>query len=338
MSVDSIGLSVYNCTSELHGWSGTSVCSSLLATAVFALITWAVGIASGVRLICISKKKLNFFTFLHVAIFVYNTIMVMYLFYFDTFYWYYLDEFIKTTTFYVLTGYFALSVIRFKITPLYITRKLVIIVMVVLYLPMLVSFIATMILYSSTPCREPSRVAFHVFQVLVAILFFIIAVVIAYRAERSVVMSKGYLLKHTKPLMIIILFYMLNAIVLFCFFFFLFGLAADMPGDKCTAVMTKYYDASLTQFAIIGAFLYNILPMWSLYWYIFSTTRKHKLDNIERYAETQNRIVTDDEPFGDDLMDFGGMNEAPPTSYAIGKYNSYFIAQSEDEMPILGVT
>lgn len=47
----------------------------------------------------------------------------MYLFYFDTFYWYYLDEFIKTTTFYVLTGYFALSVIRFKITPLYITRK-----------------------------------------------------------------------------------------------------------------------------------------------------------------------------------------------------------------------
>lgn len=30
MSVDSIGLSVYNCTSELHGWSGTSVCSRYL--------------------------------------------------------------------------------------------------------------------------------------------------------------------------------------------------------------------------------------------------------------------------------------------------------------------
>jgi hypothetical protein len=40
---------------------------SLLATGVFALITWLVGIVSGLRLIYISKKKLNFFAFLHVA-------------------------------------------------------------------------------------------------------------------------------------------------------------------------------------------------------------------------------------------------------------------------------
>jgi hypothetical protein len=45
------------------------------------------------------------------------------------------------------------------------------------------------------------------------------------------------LLKHTKPLVIIILFYAMNVVVLFCFFFFLFVLAADMAGVKCTVVM-----------------------------------------------------------------------------------------------------
>jgi hypothetical protein len=54
----------------------------------------------------------------------------------------------------------------------------------------------------------------------------------------------------------------------------------------------------LTQFTMIAAFMYNILPMWSLYWYIFATTRKHKLDNVNRYGEVQNRIVTEDEVFG----------------------------------------
>jgi hypothetical protein len=60
----------------------------------------------------------------------------------------------------------------------------------------------------------------------------------------------------------------------------------------------RFYDSTLTQFSIVGAFLYNILPTWSLYWYVFSTTTKHRPDNAERYGDVQHRIVTDDEPFG----------------------------------------
>lgn len=337
---DSIGLSVYNCSLQPNGWRESSVCPTLLATGIVALITWAVGIASGLRIVFISKRKLNFFTFLHIGLFLYNTVQVMYVFYFDSFYWYYLDEFIKTTIFYILTGYFALSIIRFKITPLWVTKKLVASVMAALYVPLVMAFIATMALYSSTPCREPSRVALHVFEIFVALLFFAIAVIIAFKAEQSVVMSKGYLLRHTKPLVIIILAYTMNVVVLFCFFFFLYVLAADMPGVKCTAVMAIYYDSTLTQFSIIGAFLYNILPTWSLYWYVYSTTTKHRPNNPERYgADIQHRIVTDDEPFGDDLLDFGGLSDPPTLKDSIGKYNSYYItSQSEDEMPILGST
>jgi hypothetical protein len=154
------------------------------------------------------------------VVFFYNTIQCMYVFYFDSFYWYYLAEFIKTTIFYVLTGYFALSIIRFKITPLYVTKKYVPIFMIsidvlgscsslwlrctclwwLVSLPLwrciaqhhaAVFHSLVRRIYFKFSFLEPSRVAFHVYEIFVAILFFTIASVIAYKAEKSVVMSKG---------------------------------------------------------------------------------------------------------------------------------------------------
>lgn len=114
---------------------------------------------------------------------------------------------------------------------------------------------------------DPARLTLHTFQLVVAILFFVVGYIIFYKAESRTTMSKGfffhhqslpiipllfasvvlficdliyigYLLKHTKPMLLVILFFALNAIVNFSTYLYSYILADNSPSQfSCSKLM-----------------------------------------------------------------------------------------------------
>jgi hypothetical protein len=111
-----LSYSVVNCTSYSN-WHNDSFCLIMVLLSVFCLITWSVGVASTVRILIISKNKLNFNLLVHFGLLLSNTSGCLYVLVYDIFLLRYFNEIINSTVMFAFVGYFLLSIIRFRIFP-----------------------------------------------------------------------------------------------------------------------------------------------------------------------------------------------------------------------------
>jgi hypothetical protein len=111
-----LSYSVYNCTQK-EGWQQDYFCLAMIGLSVFSVITWLVGVASALRIFVISQKKYNFYSLINLGLFLSNTTGLLYIFVYDIFILRYINEWINSTVMFGFVGYFALSIIRFRIIP-----------------------------------------------------------------------------------------------------------------------------------------------------------------------------------------------------------------------------
>jgi hypothetical protein len=151
--------------------------------------------------------------------------------------------------------------------------------LVAYYIPFCVTFGLTLAYHDANGCRETSRLIFHVLEFSIAVFFLLFGWIIIEKAESSITMSKGYLLKHTKPMLVVMLLFAMIASVNFSTYIYFYHLTGEfnMPAHyDCSVLMLTQLDPQAVKFYVIIQILYRILPLWGLYWYLYSTTRVYQ--------------------------------------------------------------
>lgn len=273
-----LSYSVYNCTQKA-GWQQDPFCLAMIALSVLSLFTWCVGVASAIRICVISQKKYNFYSLVNLGLFLSNTTGCLYVLVYDIFILRYINEWINSTVMFGFVGYFALSIIRFRIIPEWLTQFKAMVALVTYYVPFCVAFGLTIYNHDAHGCRETARMIFHVLEFSIAVFFLLFGWIIIEKAEASITMSKGYLLKHTKPMLVVMLLFAMIASVNFSTYIYFYHVTGEfnMPEHlDCTVLMLTHLDLQAVKFYVIIQILYRILPLWGLYWYLYSTTKVYQ--------------------------------------------------------------
>jgi hypothetical protein len=162
---------------------------------------------------------------------------------------------------------------------------------------------------------------FHILEFSIAVFFFLFGWIIIVRAEKSITMSAGYLRKHTKPMIIVMLLFALVASINFACYVYFYELAANIANQKqdcLPALAGTKMDANQLKFYLIIQILYRILPLWGLYWYFYSTTSTQP---PQVYRNTTPRDVSSHGSIFDQLSDVEYIPQSVPIGS--GKYRNY---------------
>jgi len=216
----------------------------------------------------------------------YSCVVCLYFTWLDEFWVFMTYEFLKITILFCVVGFFSFSILRFHICHPFFSSWVLGVGFTILYIPAVVTYALAIYTVSvqGKICANLARFGFSVVECVICIVFAIISFMVLHRVEKKVAVSTNYMVKHTRPMVSIMLVYGFTSLTNLAIRIF-FQVTAAENTKTCTAQLLDYPTWVIYSYAVYLV-LELIIPPWAIYWYFYQTIQENRQVDIYGYGGT----------------------------------------------------
>eukprot|EP01126_Amoeba_proteus_P052233 TRINITY_DN6292_c0_g1_i7.p1 TRINITY_DN6292_c0_g1~~TRINITY_DN6292_c0_g1_i7.p1 ORF type:complete len:271 (+),score=12.05 TRINITY_DN6292_c0_g1_i7:235-1047(+) len=246
------GTTVYSCS---HYPQWTPPCISAIVVSVCATLTFLVGIACTIRIIHLIRKWCSLRVMIHFVILIYYLTMMIWYFFFNFDWIYFAFELLKVTALFMTVTFFSFSLFNFNILPPIVTKRLLMVLIVLLYLPILVTYaMANYFNYGEgIGCRNVARIIFSGLELFIVMIFTLLsfAALQSNQDRWGVVVLESYILRYTRPMVVVNLVYAFSSITNLSVRVWTFSVVTN-DHSSCSSVLVCFFCFPLPRFRHLG--------------------------------------------------------------------------------------
>lgn len=146
----------------------------------------------------------------------------------------------------------------------------------VMYVPAIITYIFAIWVWTreGTTCANPARFAFAIFEFTVCLIFGATSILTLQRVVKKVAVSSNYMVRHTRPMVIVNLVYLwmsLTGLAMRSFF----HVSASPNAESCREMLLGFPDWVVYTYGIY-LWIELIAPPLAIYWYFYKTVQQNK--------------------------------------------------------------
>jgi len=245
------------------------------------IITFIFVVLSTLRIIKIVKNYFSYPTNIHYCILLQLLGLLIYYSFYDSFWLRALMELFKLSTFMIVGFFFTLSSHKLGILPKFLNQNFIFIGFIFFFL-IIVGITVLMIYWSYTVgpfsgCKNLARLLFATAQFIFALFFGIVSFLflqMAHGIPGDKAISQNIIIRHTRPLTIVLVIYSFCAVSNLAFQILLFLFTEN--NEPCHTVLENM-DLSSPWIEWLYPVIRQIdmiVPLWTILWYFYATTEK----------------------------------------------------------------
>eukprot|EP01124_Arcella_intermedia_P020573 TRINITY_DN28054_c0_g1_i1.p1 TRINITY_DN28054_c0_g1~~TRINITY_DN28054_c0_g1_i1.p1 ORF type:complete len:350 (-),score=67.47 TRINITY_DN28054_c0_g1_i1:79-1092(-) len=268
---NSSAISVYSCMKSAAEID--ELCISAIVMTVLTSITLLISIVSLVQHLKSGASWIQYQILIHYSVIIQCICLLVYFSIFADFYVHTLYELLKLFTFIFVGYFFTFSAYKMGLTP-DCCSKCGLHSTFIVYILFVIAGTAVMIYFQDT-CKNVGRLMFASAQFGFAGFFGVVSYWILRTANhatsKKTALSQNFMIRHTRPLTIVLIIYTWTSVVNLGLQIFLFSIAKE--NKSCHIVLEEQDEGVVISYPIFKE-IDNLVPLWAILWYFYTTKKK----------------------------------------------------------------